>query len=124
MTISNNIFVFLLLLTASFFPAYCGTGFNTHCMNFFVKEMKGLNKMKNGIINKCNDFLKNKNLNENNGCVMCSNRLPYNLYDMNKVDDKSEVMISVCLGSKNTCTTKFSGDSGKLFTEFFNTVMS
>ena len=64
MTIPNNIYVLLIIVTLFVFPANCDTGFKTHCANFFVKEIAGLNRMKNGVVNKCNDFLKTKNLNE------------------------------------------------------------
>ena len=122
MIIPNNIYVFLIIVTLFVFPANCDTGFKTHCANFFVKEIAGLNSMKNGVVNKCNDFLMTKNLNETNGCVWCSNRLTYNLYDMNKIDNVSEVMISVCMGSNLTCETQYSDDSETLFTEFFDSV--
>ena len=122
MTIPNNIYLFLIILTLFVFPTNCDTGFKTHCANIFVKEMAGLNRLKNGVINKCTQFLKTKNLNENNGCALCSNRLTYNLYDFQKIGNVSEVMISVCMGSSLTCKTQYSGDSDAIFNEFFNSI--
>lgn len=104
------------------FPIHCDTGFITHCANLFVQERDSLNNLKSSVLTSCNEFLKNKNLNETNGCVLCNERFTYNLYDLGVVDTKSDVMISVCMGSSNTCETNYSGDSAQLFDEFLATV--
>ena len=116
MEIRKIIFTFITFISLLTYST-CAFGAETYCGDFFYNNTQGIYSLEAALNAHCNNFLSQKSLYDSTGCLTCNIRIVNGLFDL----DESTSMSSICIGSKDTCTSSYNGME-ELFTEFMSTV--